>query len=85
MPVMIQYGTKMVDPSRYVAVVDGKTCSACGTCEDRCYFSAIAVDAEKGQAVVDNEKCMGCGVCEVTCPEEAITLTEAREAAFIPA
>ncbi|MDI6795298.1 MAG: 4Fe-4S binding protein [Desulfatibacillaceae bacterium] len=85
MPIMIEYGTKMVDPSRFLAVVDADACQGCGTCEDRCWFSAIIVDAESAIAVVDADKCMGCGVCQVSCPEDAISLKEVRQKEFVPA
>ena len=83
MPVMIQHGARMVDPSRYLAEVDTSACTACGTCVDRCWFSALSMDGEK--AVVDAEKCLGCGVCQVTCPTSAISLVQVRGEDFIPA
>jgi len=85
MPVMIQYGTRMTDPSRYLAVIDQETCEACGACVDRCWFSAISMDEEKNAAVIDADKCMGCGVCQVVCPSDALTLVESRPREFIPA
>jgi len=85
MPVMIQYGTRMTDPSRYLAKIDADTCEACGACVDRCWFSAITVDEEKNAAVINAEKCMGCGVCQVVCPSGALTLVESRPKEFIPA
>ncbi|MBU2489146.1 MAG: 4Fe-4S binding protein [Proteobacteria bacterium] len=85
MPVMIQHGTKMCDPSRYTAKVDPEVCEACGLCEERCWFSALTVDQEKGYCLVDVEKCMGCGVCQVTCPTGALTLEATRDETFIPA
>jgi ferredoxin len=86
LPVMISEGIKICDPSRYQARIDADKCSACGTCEDRCYFNAIE-SVEEGantfmQVIAD--KCMGCGLCHVTCPEDAITMDEVREVDFIP-
>ena len=54
-------------------VVDGKRCTACGTCAGLCRFDAIEVgDA----AEIDEFSCEGCGVCAWFCPEEAISLKE---------
>jgi Pyruvate/2-oxoacid:ferredoxin oxidoreductase delta subunit len=71
------------DPSRYRPEVDIDVCSGCGTCEERCWFDAIAV-SENEAAVVVTEKCLGCGQCAVGCPEEAIRMIEVREPDFIP-
>ena len=78
---MIEHGRKMVDPSRFLAVVDPEKCEACGTCDDRCFFSAVTTDEVTS---IDRDKCMGCGVCQITCPAEAISLVEVREKEFVP-
>ena len=83
MPLVISEGLKILDPSRYVAEIDPDLCSLCGTCLDRCFFSAIEEQAD-AMAVIA-EKCMGCGLCQVTCPEDAITLKAVRPEDFIPA
>ncbi len=85
MPVMIQHGTRMCDPSRYRAQVDAEACEACGLCVERCWFSALSLDEARGACVVDPDKCMGCGICQVTCPTGALTLVEARAQDYIPA
>lgn len=84
MPVLIKGGIQVVDPSRYVAVVDQDACSGCGMCAERCYFGAVSLDDVDGTSRVDPQKCMGCGLCLVTCPEEAIQLSEARPKNFVP-
>ncbi|MBN2027033.1 MAG: 4Fe-4S binding protein [Actinobacteria bacterium] len=78
--------TKIVDPSRFKAVVDEDVCSGCGECVERCFFSAIALVERDGEEVstIDAEKCMGCGLCQVTCPEDAISLVVVREENFVP-
>ena len=81
LPVLIKYGTNIVDPSRFQAQVDADLCTACETCVDRCYFGAISVD---DVAVIDAEKCLGCGLCAVTCPEEAIKMAEVRDKDYVP-
>jgi Pyruvate/2-oxoacid:ferredoxin oxidoreductase delta subunit len=85
MPVLIEGGIRVVDPSRFVAVVEAEACTACGTCLDRCYFSAITLAEDEGAtAVVDPQRCMGCGLCLITCPGEALSLGEVRQPAFVP-
>lgn len=85
MPILIKGGIRVVDPSRYRAEINEELCTGCGTCHDRCYFSAISWENGQGSASrVDMEKCMGCGLCRVTCPEEAIELVEARPESFVP-
>jgi len=76
-------GPRLCDPSRYRPAIDRETCSECGTCEERCWFDAIALsDAEGVQ--VNEEKCLGCGQCAVSCPEGAIQMTAVRDPEFIP-
>jgi len=85
MPILIKGGIRVVDPSRYMAEIKEERCTGCGTCHDRCYFSAISWENGQGSASrVDRSKCMGCGLCRVTCPEEAIELVEARPESFVP-
>ena len=76
-------GPQMCDPSRFRPRVDADLCTACGTCEDRCWFDAIAV-GDAGAAVVDADACLGCGQCAVGCPESAIAMEAVREPDFIP-
>ncbi len=78
--------TKIVDPSRFQAVVDEEACSGCGECVDRCFFDAITLLERDGEEVsnISADKCMGCGLCQVTCPEDAISLVVVREEDFVP-
>ena len=78
--------TTVVDPSRFLAVVNEEECVGCGTCVDRCFFEAVSLQERDGEEVstIAAEKCMGCGLCMVTCPQEAITLVVVREEDFIP-
>ena len=60
--------------SYYRAVIDADSCTACGTCVDRCQIDAIE---EKDDTMeVNPARCIGCGLCVSTCPEEAIALEE---------
>lgn len=82
LPVMIAFGAKINDPSRFGAVIDPELCTACGACLERCVFKAIA-ESEAGFKVIE-ERCMGCGNCHTACPAGAITLAAMRPADFIP-
>jgi len=62
-----------VSPSNFVPEA-GPDCAACGTCVDRCFFGALAIDEETDRAMVDADRCIGCGVCTLTCPEGALKL-----------
>jgi ferredoxin len=85
MPILIKGGIRVVDPSRFKAVVDLDRCTGCGACHERCYFGALSrQDGPGSPSRVDPEKCMGCGLCRVTCPEEAIGLVETRSENFVP-
>ncbi len=80
---LITDGLPLCDPSRFRPEIEAESCSACGTCEERCYFGAMVV-GDDDYAVVDGELCLGCGQCAISCPEEAISMTEVREPGFIP-
>jgi len=59
--------------SNFIATVNDD-CEACGTCVDRCLFSAISLSEDADRAEIDESRCMGCGVCTVTCPTDALRL-----------
>jgi len=87
LPMIINEGLMISDPSRFQAEIDPEACVNCKTCEERCHFNALTETVNaKGDPVmaVVAEKCMGCGLCYGTCPEEAISLKEVREIDFIP-
>ena len=55
------------------AVVDQKSCVACGCCVKVCPLKAIQI--VKGiMAQVDEEKCVGCGKCAKECPASVIEI-----------
>ncbi len=60
--------------SNYYASVDPETCTACGTCVERCEVGAVSVNDSLGASVVDLSRCLGCGNCVSTCPGESIRL-----------
>jgi electron transport complex protein RnfB len=64
-------GAKLLHPSEFIARIDADSCTACGTCADRCPVDAIEVNEH---AFVYVDKCLGCGVCFPTCPTESISL-----------
>lgn len=62
-----------------LAVVNQKTCVACGACMKACSKGAISI--YRGcYAVVEKAKCVGCGLCSKTCPAGCITIKERSEA-----
>jgi Pyruvate/2-oxoacid:ferredoxin oxidoreductase delta subunit len=87
LPMIINEGLMISDPSRFQAVVDPEACRDCKTCEERCHFNALTetvnADGDPVMTVIA-EKCMGCGLCHSACPEEAISMEEVREIDFIP-
>ena len=57
------------------ALVDSKTCVACGCCVKICPRDAIEI--WKGiTARISLEKCVGCGRCAKECPASVITIQE---------
>ncbi len=54
-----------------VSSIDEDMCSACGTCETVCPYSAIHVNKERGVAEVNEALCKGCGTCCAACPSGA--------------
>ena len=80
---LISDAINLCDPSRFAAEVDAESCTACGLCEERCYFGALSLE-DDGTARILAEKCMGCGLCQVACPEKAISMVQVREEDFIP-
>jgi len=69
---------RIIEKSRFRAVVDACECVGCNDCTDRCFFGAIEMVREpktkKMIAVIDADKCYGCGVCVVSCPYEAMSM-----------
>ena len=70
-------GAKVLQHSEFVAQIDESTCNACGTCAERCPFSAIQVNE---YAHVDEDTCLGCGVCFPTCTTESIRFVRRSKA-----
>jgi MinD superfamily P-loop ATPase len=59
--------------SGQIAVIDPRTCIACGRCAEVCRFDAVLPgDAYR----VDALACEGCASCFYQCPEEAIRMQE---------
>lgn len=69
--------------STYLAKIDPDTCTACGTCIERCQMEAILEGDDAME--VKPEQCIGCGLCLPTCPVEAITFVEKPDAVTPPA
>jgi Na+-translocating ferredoxin:NAD+ oxidoreductase subunit B len=69
--------------TNYFASVEEGTCSACGTCADRCPMEAISVQVTV--AAVDRCRCIGCGLCVSTCPSGSVKLLAKPDPAPTPA
>ncbi len=69
-----QTGTPLLIASGYSAEINTELCEGCGTCQEFCQFSAIALQDEI--AVVNYEECFGCGVCVDKCENNAVVLKE---------
>ena len=72
----------MINSTYHLAVIDGETCTGCGTCVEWCPTDAIVLNAED-VAQRDENACLGCGVCSRFCPEEAISLQEGLHRVFV--
>ena len=62
---------------RRKAVLDRKSCVACGCCVKICPMQAIEV-VNGISAHIDLQRCVGCGRCVLECPASIIELTEAE-------
>lgn len=67
--------------SSFRARIDPDSCTACGSCLERCHMEAI----KEGEwsMKVDEGRCIGCGLCVPSCPEDAVSLVP-REGADKP-
>jgi len=68
--------------SSFQAKIDPDTCTACGTCLERCQIEAIIEGDDYNE--VDLVRCIGCGLCVSTCPAEAIEMVAKAEAKTPP-
>jgi ferredoxin len=72
------YNTKLE-----TAVVNERTCVACGLCTEVCPYDAISlVETQVAghthiQASVDANRCMACGLCAASCRSASIELPNA--------
>jgi electron transport complex protein RnfB len=72
-----------VAQANYYAEIDPETCTACGTCEERCQVGAIG-EADGGLRAVARERCIGCGLCVTGCPSESARLRRKPEDEILP-
>ncbi len=69
--------------SYYLAqIIDGSSCTGCGTCVRYCPTRAVIVKNKK--SAIDEQKCIGCGQCEIQCPENVIELLYEERNVTIP-
>lgn len=58
------------------AIVEKKSCLACGGCVSVCTKDAVTIQANK--AFIDKKECISCGICVSTCPIAAITWEDSK-------
>lgn len=73
--------------SAFYAEVDGRSCIACGRCEDVCWYDAakLYVKNGKGAAKIDRSHCVGCTACAQICPVSAIRVHERSDEEYLRA
>ncbi len=76
-----EVGIEPEGPPRGSPVVDGDTCTACGSCIRACPSSCLYSVEGEGSPVVDAGGCVRCGICVQTCPEHAISQVGASDLA----
>ena len=67
--------------TNFYARVDAESCTACGTCMERCQMEALVPVNSHTEVRLD--RCIGCGVCVNACPSGAISLKK-KEKETIP-
>ena len=67
----------------FYAEVNSETCTACGTCVERCQVGAAKIDEQSGYATINLDRCIGCGNCVASCPSEALKLVK-KDAEAVP-
>ena len=60
----------------FYAAVDTDSCTACGTCVEKCQMDAVKIDEQNGYSVINLDRCIGCGNCVASCPSEALRLVK---------
>jgi len=71
-----------IETNPQVALVNERTCVACGKCIEVCPFGAIRFKELRGgiqKAEVLPSVCQGCGLCNATCPPKAIQLQHSTD------
>jgi ferredoxin len=58
--------------SAFRAIVREDECVRCGSCVERCPFTALSLG--NGWAEIDDSRCAGCGLCVAVCPSSALHL-----------
>jgi len=77
MSALVRFGIPdHVVASEYVALQNKGTCENCGTCIERCQFTARKLLS--GKLHFAKEKCFGCGLCVSTCPTNSISLVKRK-------
>jgi Pyruvate/2-oxoacid:ferredoxin oxidoreductase delta subunit len=79
----------LVEPNRFLAVVNEELCNGCQTCVERCPFNAIEMqktpNSKKLKSHIIDENCKGCGVCIVGCKQKALRYEIVRSPEYFAA
>jgi len=79
----------LVEPNRFVAMVNEDICTGCQDCIEKCPFDAIEMrkpaDSKKLKASIIAENCKGCGVCIVGCKQKALRYEIVRPPEYLQA
>ncbi len=77
----------LVEPNRFLAMVNEEACIGCQDCVEKCLFNAIEMRKTPGsrklKAHVLPENCKGCGVCIVGCKQRALSYQLVRPPEYI--
>ncbi len=86
-PVTRAHRFDLMEPNRFLAVVDEDMCKGCQDCIERCPFESIEMHksqhSKKYKAYIIPENCKGCGVCIAGCKYNAITYQIVRPPEYL--
>jgi len=80
-----------VHTTNFLPVVDGASCTGCGSCASVCPVEAMGLVSAndpqrppKKKAKIDEKMCLGCGVCVRVCKTKSLSLVSRRARVITP-